>query len=123
MLDRHADCLDHMPRQVAADGGFASRDTLSYDKENQIKDAVFAKKHGLPIMEMAKSAWGYKMLHNFRASMEAGIPTLKRAFGLDRCTWSRDGRDSGALYGAASHHTTCWLWPGSNWRRHENNRQ
>jgi IS5 family transposase len=88
MLDRHADCLGHMPRQVAADGGFASRDNLSDDKENQVKDAVFAKKHGLTVMETAKSAWGYKMLHNFRAGMEARISTLKRAFGLDRCTWS-----------------------------------
>jgi IS5 family transposase len=37
---------------------------------------------------MAKSAWVYKMLRNFRAGIEAGISTLKRAFGLDRCTWS-----------------------------------
>ena len=29
-----------------------------------------------------------KMLRNFRAGIEAGISTLKRAFGLDRCTWS-----------------------------------
>jgi len=28
------------------------------------------------------------MLRNFRAGIEAGISTLKRAFGLDRCTWS-----------------------------------
>ena len=74
--------------RVAADGGFASRDNLSYAKENQVKDAVFAKKRGLTVMEMAKSAWVYKMLRNFRAGIEAGISTLKRAFGLDRCTWS-----------------------------------
>jgi IS5 family transposase len=36
---------------------------------------------------MAKSAWVYKKLRNFRAGIEAGISTLKRAFGLDRCTW------------------------------------
>ena len=35
-----------------------------------------------------KSAWVYKMLRSFRAGIEAGISTLKRAFGLDRCTWS-----------------------------------
>ena len=77
-----------MPRQVAADGGFASRDNLSYARGNQVRDAVFAKKRGLTVMEMAKSAWVYKMLRNFRAGIEAGISTLKRAFGLDRCTWS-----------------------------------
>jgi IS5 family transposase len=40
------------------------------------------------VIEMAKSAWVYKMLRNFRAGIEAGISTLKRAFGLDRCKWS-----------------------------------
>lgn len=88
MLDRHADSFGRMPRQVAADGGFASRDNLSYAKENQVRDAVFAKKRGLTVMEMAKSAWVYRMLRNFRAGIEAGISTLKRAFGLDRCNWS-----------------------------------
>jgi len=37
---------------------------------------------------MARSAWVYKMLRNFRAGIEAGISTLKRAFGLDRCNWT-----------------------------------
>lgn len=36
---------------------------------------------------MAKSTWVYKSLRNFRAGIEAGISTLKRAFGLDRCPW------------------------------------
>lgn len=88
MLDRHADSFGRMPRQVAADGGFASRDNLSYAKDNQVRDAVFAKKRGLTVMEMAKSAWVYRMLRNFRAGIEAGISTLKRSFGLDRCNWS-----------------------------------
>ena len=37
---------------------------------------------------MAKSTWVYKKLRNFRAGIESGISALKRAFGLDRCTWS-----------------------------------
>jgi len=73
---------------VSADGGFASRKNLAFAKGREIKDAVFAKKRGLTVIEMAKSAWVYKMLRNFRAGIEAGISTLKRAFGLDRCTWS-----------------------------------
>ena len=77
-----------MPRQVSADGGFASKDNLAFSKGNGVKDAVFAKKRGLSILEMAKSAWVYKKLRDFRAGIEAGISTLKRAFGLDRCTWS-----------------------------------
>lgn len=38
---------------------------------------------------MAKSQWGYHKLRNFRAGIEAGISCLKRAYGLNRCTWKR----------------------------------
>lgn len=87
LLERQKDLYGCMPRQVSADGGFASKDNLAYAKREQIKDAVFAKKRGLSVLEMAKSNWVYKKLRNFRAGIEAGISTLKRAFGLDRCTW------------------------------------
>jgi transposase, IS5 family len=64
---------------------------LTLAKGRKVKDAVFAKKRGLTVIDMAKSAWVYKMPRNFRAGIEAGISTLKRACGLDRCTWSRWG--------------------------------
>jgi IS5 family transposase len=88
LLEQHRQQYGRMPRQVTADGGFASQDNLAFAKENHVKDAVFAKKRGLSILEMAKSSWVYKKLRNFRAGIEAGISALKRAFGLDRCTWS-----------------------------------
>ena len=88
LIERHKDQFGRVPRQVSADGGFASRNNLAFAKGYEVKDAVFAKKRGLSVIEMAKSAWVYKMLRNFRAGIEAGISTLKRAFGLDRCTWS-----------------------------------
>jgi IS5 family transposase len=88
LLERHREQFGRAPRQVSADGGFASRKNLAFAKGHEVKDAVFAKKRGLTVIEMAKSAWVYKMLRNFRAGIEAGISTLKRAFGLDRCTWS-----------------------------------
>lgn len=87
MLERQKEIYLRMPRQVSADGGFASRDNLAFAKSNQVKDAVFSKKRGLSVLEMAKSSWVYRKLRNFRAGIEAGISTLKRAFGLDRCTW------------------------------------
>lgn len=87
LLERQKELYGRMPRQVSADGGFASKDNLAYAKAKQIKDAVFAKKRGLSVLDMAKSSWVYKKLRNFRAGIEAGISTLKRAFGLDRCTW------------------------------------
>lgn len=87
LLARQKEQYGRMPRQVSADGGFASKDNLAHAKEHGVKDAVFAKKRGLSVLAMAKSTWVYKTLRNFRAGIEAGISTLKRAFGLDRCTW------------------------------------
>ena len=88
LLEQHQQQYGRMPRQVTADGGFASKDNLAFAKENGVKDAVFAKKRGLSLLAMAKSCWVYKKLRNFRAGIESGISALKRAFGLDRCTWS-----------------------------------
>ena len=88
LLEQQHQWYGRMPRQVTADGGFASKDNLAFAKGNGVKDAVFAKRRGLSILDMAKSNWVYKKLRNFRAGIEAGISTLKRAFGLDRCTWS-----------------------------------
>ncbi len=88
LLERHKDQFGRAPRQVSADGGFASRNNLAFAKGREVKDTVFAKKRGVTVIEMAKSAWVCKMLRNFRAGIEAGISILKRAFGLDRCPWS-----------------------------------
>ncbi|MDD5758938.1 MAG: ISNCY family transposase [Desulfobulbaceae bacterium] len=87
MLQRQQSLYGRMPRQVSVDGGFASKANLAFAKEHHVTDAVFAKKRGLSVLDMAKSSWVYKSLRNFRAGIEAGISTLKRAFGLDRCTW------------------------------------
>jgi len=88
LLERQKTLLGRMPRQVTADGGFASKDNLYFAKANHVKDAAFAKRRGLSVLAMAKSHWVYKRLRNFRTGMEAGISVLKRAFGLDRCSWS-----------------------------------
>jgi IS5 family transposase len=88
LLDRQKKYYGRLPRQTSADGGFASKKNLGYAKEHQVKDAVFSKKRGLSVMDMAKSNWVYRKLKNFRAGIEANISTLKRAYGLSRCSWS-----------------------------------
>jgi IS5 family transposase len=88
LLLKQKETYGRMPRQVTADGGFASKGNLSFAKEQGVTDAAFAKKRGLAILDMVKSTWVYKKLRNFRAGIEAGISVLKRAFGLDRCTWT-----------------------------------
>jgi hypothetical protein len=73
--------------QLAADGGYASRDNLTAAKAPGVKDVAFHKKRGLAVEDMVKSHWVYRKLRNFRAGIEAGISCLKRAYGLARCTW------------------------------------
>ncbi len=87
MLDRHIQHYGKAPRQVAADGGYASTDNLRQAKEKGVKDVAFHKKKGLKVEEMTKSNWVYRKLRNFRAGIEAGISYLKRSFGLGRCSW------------------------------------
>lgn len=88
MLERQKEIYGRMPRQVATDGGYTSKDNLAKAKEAGIKDVAFSKKRGLAILDMVRSNWVYKQLKNFRAGIEANISTLKRVFGLRRCNWS-----------------------------------
>lgn len=87
MLDRHIAGCGEPPRQLAADGGYASKDNLTAAKARGVKDVAFHKKRGLTVEDMVKSRSVYRKLRNFRAGIEAGISCLKRAYGLARCTW------------------------------------
>jgi IS5 family transposase len=87
MVERQADIFERVPRQVAFDGGFASKANLLRLKELGVQDVMFHKKRGLEVQDMAKSPHVYRALRRFRAGIEAGISYLKRCFGLDRCTW------------------------------------
>ncbi len=87
MLDRHIQHYGCAPRQLAVDGGYASKDNLAEAKKRGVEDMAFNKKRGLSIEDMVRSHWVYRKLRNFRAGIEAGISCLKRAYGLSRCTW------------------------------------
>ena len=96
MIDRHREIYGRPPRQVAFDGGFASKENLRAIKERGVEDVAFAKRCGIAIDEMVKSTWVYKRLKNFRAGIEGIISFLKRCFGMARCTWR--GFDSFRAY-------------------------
>lgn len=87
MVERQQKIYGRVPRQVAYDGGFASKENLSQIKGMGVKDVSFNKKCGLKIADMAKSTWVYKKLRDFRAGIEGIISFLKRSFGMRRCTW------------------------------------
>jgi IS5 family transposase len=88
LIERQERLYDRPPRQVTADGGFASQENLRDAKSRGVKDVAFAKKKGLSVLEMVKSNWVYKQLKNFRAGIEANISRLKRSFGFSRCDWT-----------------------------------
>lgn len=100
MLERQKALYGRPPRQAALDGGFASKDNLKDAKTLGVADVCFQKKRGLKVSEMTRSSWVYKRLRDFRAGIEGMISFLKRAFGLDRCTWR--GAESFATYVQAS---------------------
>jgi IS5 family transposase len=88
LLTRHIEIHGSAPRQVSADGGFASKENLQWAKTQGVLDCCFAKRRGIAISDMVRSTWIYRKLKRFRAGIESGISALKRAFGMDRCTWS-----------------------------------
>lgn len=87
MIDRQEEIFGRPPLQAAFDGGFASRENVKSIKRAGVKDAVFHKRRGIDIADLAKSRWVFKRLRDFRAGIEGCISFLKRAFGLTRCTW------------------------------------
>lgn len=87
LVERQEDIWGRVPRQIAFDGKFASKNNLFTLKNMGIKDVSFSKKRGMKISEMVKSTWVYKQLHRFRAGVEGCISTLKRVFNLSRCNW------------------------------------
>ena len=87
MIKRQEQIYGRVPRQTAADGGYASQENLKQAKEMGVKDVAFNKKKGLKVDEMVKSHWVYKRLTKFRAGIEGNISCLKRRYGLTRCFW------------------------------------
>ncbi len=87
MIKRSAEIYGSAPKQVACDGGYASKANLAAAKELGVRDVVFHKRRGFEVADMATTRRVYRRLRKFRAGMEAVISHLERCFGLGRCTW------------------------------------
>jgi IS5 family transposase len=87
MIKRVDEVYGKLPSQAAADAGYASKENIDAAKALGIKAVGLPKKRGMTVEAMTGSEWIYKKLKRFRAGIEGNISTLKRAFGLDRCTW------------------------------------
>ena len=84
MVMRQAEIYGRPPRQVAFDGGYASKKNGADIKEAGVKDVAFHKKAGIKVLELVKSPWVYDRLKAFRAGIEATIGTLKTRYSLSR---------------------------------------
>lgn len=86
-LERVQAIYGKYPRQVTADGGFASQENVYDAHELGVKDVCFNKKVELEPEEMCKSKAVFRRLTRLRAGVESNISALKRGYGLFRATW------------------------------------
>ena len=87
LLRRHIRHYGKAPRDLAADGGYASAANLADAKSLGVAHVAFHKRVGLTVEAMTGDRWLYNKLRRFRAGIEAMISYLKRCFGLSRCNW------------------------------------
>ena len=87
LLQRHVAHYGRSPRDLAADGGYASAANLADAKSLGVAHVAFHKRVGLTVEAMTGDRWLYNKLRRFRAGIEAMISYLKRCFGLSRCNW------------------------------------
>jgi IS5 family transposase len=87
-LDRHKEHFGQMPGQAATDAGFASKANARDARTKGVKDVVFAAPRKKDASDTDRDSKIYKRLRKWRSGIEGIISATKRAFGLDRCTWS-----------------------------------
>lgn len=87
-LDRHKEQFGHMPGQIATDAGFASKTNARDARSKGVTDVVFAAPRKKDASGTDRDSKTYKRLRKWRSGIEGVISATKRAFGLDRCTWS-----------------------------------
>lgn len=96
MIERQTQLYNRPPRQIAADGCYASRQNLAKAKTLGVEDVVFNKRHGIKIEDMARNPRVYQRLRKFRCNVEAQIGNLKNLFGVKRI--NRHGFDRFCAY-------------------------
>lgn len=76
------------PRQTATDAGFASAANAREARDRGVEDVMFACARKKDAPENSHSSKAYRTLRKWRSGIEGVISAAKRAFGLNRCTWS-----------------------------------
>ncbi len=85
-ISRVVEAYGKVPRDSAADGGYATLDNLNFAKKMKIRNIVFNKVVG-SLQNQVSSKNMETRLKKWRSSIEAVISNLKRGFNLEWCTW------------------------------------
>ncbi|HOH28362.1 MAG TPA: ISNCY family transposase [Candidatus Hydrogenedentes bacterium] len=87
-IGRQEQQFGQCPRQVATDAGFASAANAREARDKGVENLMFACARKKDAPENNHDSKVYKRLRKWRSGIEGVISATKRAFGLDRCTWS-----------------------------------
>ena len=86
-LKRHLEHLGEAPKDLATDGGFASKANGEDARALGVYNVAFSALKGNTLSALVQSTRVYKQLRKWRAGIEGIISAVKRAFGLSRCAW------------------------------------
>lgn len=99
LLGRHREVCGRVPREAAFDAGFTTVANVEEARRLGVRNAAFAKKGSVPVLDAMRTPGAHRALQRFRAGVEGIISFAKRCFGLDRCNWR----------GYRSFHAYAWL--------------
>ncbi len=85
-INKSVESYGIVPRDSAADGGYASKDNLAYARGKGIANIVFNKIVG-SLKNVASSKDMETRLKKWRSGIEAVISNFKRGFDMFRCNW------------------------------------
>jgi IS5 family transposase len=85
-IDRVISNYETVPRDIATDGGFASKENVAHCEKKGIINIVFNKVVG-SLQNVARSLNIETRLKKWRSGIEATISNLKRGFNIFRCNW------------------------------------
>lgn len=97
VIDRIHGNYGIVPRDIATDGGYASKDNARIAQEKGIVNIVFNKIVG-SLKNIVRSKNIETRLKKWRSGMEAVISNLKRGYEMFRCEWKTRARFDAKVY-------------------------
>lgn len=85
-LERIIDNYGHVPANIAADGGYASKENHKSAAQMGLTNIVFNKITG-SLKNITENKAIEKALKKWRSGVEATVSNLKRGFKINRCYW------------------------------------